>query len=74
MAGHYSDLVCIVEGEMGVYENEEIGYGFREREGLGEKCPGMRICVENKDQKRWRSSCSRVSNCNRESDTHSDLQ
>lgn len=35
---------------MGVYEDEEVGYGFGEGEGGGEECPGVRVSVEDYDE------------------------
>lgn len=50
MAGYYGHLIGIIDGEVGVYEDEEIGYSFGERECGGEECPGVWIGVEDNDE------------------------
>ena len=54
MTCYHGDLVGIVDGEMCIYEDEEIGNCPREGEGRGEKCPGMRVGVENDGEERGR--------------------
>lgn len=43
---------------MGVDEDKKVCDGFREREGIVEEGPGVRICVEDDGEKRrgvlWR--------------------
>jgi len=47
MAGYDSNLVGVVDCEMGVYEDEEIGDGFREGDDGREEGPCVRIGVED---------------------------
>lgn len=49
MASYYGYLIGIVDCKVRVYKDEEIRYGFGERECGGEECPGMRIGVEDND-------------------------
>lgn len=50
MRGYDCDFVAVVEGEVSVDEDEEVGDGGGEGERRGEKGPGVGICVENYDQ------------------------
>jgi len=52
VTSYYGYLICVIDGEVGIYEDEEVGYGFGEREGGGEECPGVRIGVEDNDEAR----------------------
>lgn len=45
---------------MGVYEDEEVRYGFREGENWGEKGPGVRVCVEDEYEEGGRGTCGLV--------------
>lgn len=45
--GYYSYSVGVVEGKVGVYEDEEIRDGGGEGQGGGEESPGMGIGVED---------------------------
>lgn len=42
---------------MSVYEDENVGYGFREGEGGFEEGPGVRVGIEDDDQERWGCRC-----------------
>lgn len=56
VACHDSNLIGVIHSEVSIYEDDNIGYGFGEGEGGCEKRPGMRIGVEDYDEKggRWR--------------------
>jgi hypothetical protein len=49
MAGDDGYLIRIVHCQVGIYEDEDVGYCFREGESRGEECPGVGICVEDND-------------------------
>ena len=51
VGGYYGYLVGVVEGEVGVYEDENVGYGGGEGKGGGEEGPCMRVCVDDYCQK-----------------------
>ena len=57
VAGYHGDLVGVVEGEVGVDEDEEVCYRFGEREGVGEESPGVRVRVEDYGQQRRGGFC-----------------
>jgi hypothetical protein len=42
---------------VGVYEDEDVGYGFGERESWSKECPGMRVGVKDDDEKGGRGTC-----------------
>jgi len=46
---YYGDLICVVECQVGVYEDEEVRYGFREGKRGFEEGPGVGIRVEDND-------------------------
>lgn len=50
VTGYDGDLVCVVEGEVGVDEDEEVCYRFGEGEGVGEESPGVGVRVEDYGQ------------------------
>lgn len=45
--GYNCYFVRVVEGEVGVYEDEEVGDGGGEGQGWGEEGPGVGIRVED---------------------------
>ena len=47
MGSENSHLVGVIDGQMCIYKNEDIGNGFGEREVWREERPGMGICVED---------------------------
>lgn len=47
MGGYDCYFVGVVEGEVGVYEDEDVGDGLGEGEGGGEEGPGMGVCIED---------------------------
>ena len=47
MGGEDGDLVCAVDGEVGVDEDEEVGDGLREGEEGGQRVPGYGVGVED---------------------------
>jgi len=47
MRGYDGYFVGVVEGEVSVYENEEVGDGGGEGEDWGEEGPGVGVCVED---------------------------
>lgn len=49
MASEHSYLVRIVHCQMGVYKNEDVGYGFGEGESCGEESPCVGIRIEDDD-------------------------
>lgn len=57
VGGDYADFVGVVEGEVGVDEDEEVGDGGGEGEGWGEKSPCVRVGVEDDGQEGWRGFC-----------------
>lgn len=50
MRGYDCYFVAVVEGEVGVDEDEEIGDGGGEGEGGGEKSPGVGVRVNDYGQ------------------------
>ena len=58
MAGYDGYLVCVVECQVGVYKDNQVGDGFGEGKLASEEGPGMRIRVEDEDQQRRGSSCN----------------
>lgn len=53
VGGYYGDFVAVARGEVRIYEDEDVGEGGGEREGRGEVCPGVGICVEDDCEERW---------------------
>lgn len=47
MGGYEADLVAVVAGEVGIYEDEEVGEEGGEGEGGREEGPGGGVCVED---------------------------
>jgi hypothetical protein len=56
VACYYSHLIGIVDCKVGVYEDEDIGYGFGEGESWSKECPGMRVGVKDDDEKGGRGT------------------
>lgn len=52
MGGDKGDLVCVGEGEVSVYEDEDIGDGAGEGEDIGNGGPGARVGVKDNGEKR----------------------
>ncbi len=52
MASQDRNSIGIITGQVGIYEDEEIGDGFGEREGAGEGGPGIRVCIKDDSQQR----------------------
>ena len=50
VGGYDGDFVAVVEGEVGVYEDEEVGDGGGEGEGRREEGPGVGVGVEDYGQ------------------------
>lgn len=57
VACYHGYLVCIVDCEVGVYEDEDVRYRFREGQSWGEECPGMRVRIEDNYQEGRRRTC-----------------
>jgi hypothetical protein len=56
MRSYHSYLICVVDCQVGIYEDKKVGYGFGEREGFGESMPCYRIGIEDDGKKRgWRA-------------------
>jgi hypothetical protein len=51
-----SNLIGIVDGQVGIYEDEDICDSFRERQSWRKESPGMRIGVDDDDKKRGRNT------------------
>ena len=58
MARYDSDLVGVIESQMGVYEDKEIGDCFGEGEGVCKEGPGVGVRVEDDGQEGRRWFCS----------------
>lgn len=56
MAGDDGNLVGMIEGKMGVDENEEIGDGSGKGECIGEESPSIGVGIENDGQEGGRRS------------------
>lgn len=54
MRGYDCYFVAVVEGEVGVDEDQEVGDGGGEWEGGGEEGPGVGVRVEDNGQQGWR--------------------
>lgn len=54
MRGYDCYFVAVVEGEVGVDEDQEVGDGGGEWEGGGEEGPGVGVRVEDDGQQGWR--------------------
>lgn len=52
MAGHDSHFVCIIAGQMGIDEYEEVGDSGGEGESRLENGPGVRVGVEDDGEER----------------------
>jgi hypothetical protein len=54
MRGYHSYLICVVDGQVGIYEDKKVGYGFGEGKGFGESMPCYRIGIKDDGEKRGR--------------------
>lgn len=55
MTGDYGDFIGVVECQMGVDEDKEVGDGLGQRERVGKEGPGVGVRIENNCQEgRWR--------------------
>lgn len=54
MASYNGYLVGVIERQMGIDEDEEIGDGSGKRKGIGKESPGVGVCIENDGQEGWR--------------------
>lgn len=53
VTGYDGDLVGMIEGKMGVDEDEEVGDGSGKREGIREEGPGVGVRIQNDCQEGW---------------------
>lgn len=60
VGGYYGDLVAVVDGQVGVYEDEEVGREGWEWESVGEDPPGVRVGVEDDCEERRRHAAVRL--------------
>lgn len=63
VACNYSHLIGMVEGEMGVDEDKEVGDRSRERKGWVEQGPGMGVGVQDDGQQGGNRFCKNASDC-----------
>ena len=53
VTGYYGDFVGVVEGEVGVDEDLEVGDSSGEGKYWVEESPGMGVCVEDYGEQSW---------------------
>ena len=47
MTCYYRDSIRVVDCDMGIDEDEEVGDNFGQRKFVGEKCPRVRIRIKD---------------------------
>lgn len=57
VGGYDCYFVGVVEGKVGVYEDEDVGDGLGQSEGGGEEGPGVGVCVEDDGKEGWGGFC-----------------
>lgn len=57
VGGDDGDFICIVTGQMGVDEDEEVCNSGGEREGWLKAGPGMGVCIEDDGEEGGSGAC-----------------